>query len=222
MINRQTIRLVPRRLNGRHQLRRGGMLLALLLPILAVTLFLAACGGQGIDPGQFKGTLLPTPVPVPDFALANASGESVRLSDFADEIVLLYYGYTFCPDICPTTMAELSKVQRELDDGGEKIQVLMITVDPERDTPQKLAEYLDHFHPDFVGLSGSADQIEAAAEAFGVYYAPSEGSEATGYLVDHTARVFVVDPEGNYTLSFGHGTPVEDMVHDLRLLMRDM
>ena len=158
----------------------------------------------------------------PDFALTNGQGETVNLSDYKGEIVLLYFGYTFCPDICPTTLSELSKVQHQLDDGGEKIQVVMVTVDPQRDTPDKLAEYVDHFHPDFVGLSGTKEAIDAAGEGFGVYYEKNEGSEATGYLVDHTARVFVVDPQGNYQLSFSYGTPVEDIVHDLRLLMRGM
>jgi protein SCO1/2 len=111
-------------------------------------------------------------------------------------------------------------VQRQLDDSGEKIQTVMISVDPERDTPQQLAEYVTHFHPTFVGLTGSKEEIDAAAEAYGVYYEKHEGSAASGYLIDHTARVFAIDPQGNYQLSFSFGTPVEDIVHDLRLLMR--
>ncbi len=192
------------------------------VPFLLLLLLATACGNQEVDPAQFKGTMMPTPIPAPDFALTNEQGETVHLSDYQDEIVLLYFGYTFCPDVCPTTLSELSKAQRELDDGGEKIQVVMVTVDPQRDTPQKLAEYVAHFHPDFVGLSGTKKEIDAAGDGYGIYYEKNEGSEATGYLVDHTARVFVVDPQGNYQLSFSYGTPVEDIVHDLRLLMRDM
>lgn len=192
------------------------------VPFLLLLLLATACGSQEVDPAQFKGTMMPTSIPAPDFALTNEQGETVHLSDYQEEIVLLYFGYTFCPDVCPTTLSELSKAQRELDDGGEKIQVVMVTVDPERDTPQKLAEYVGHFHPDFVGLSGTKEEIDAAGEGYGIYYEKHEGSEATGYLVDHTARVYVVDPRGNYQLSFSYGTPVEDIVHDLRLLMRGM
>jgi protein SCO1/2 len=192
----------------------------LFLGLLLITI--AACGSGEIDPSQFRGTTMPSPIPAPDFTLSNADGEAVSLSDFQEEIVLLYFGYTFCPDICPTTLSELKKVQQELDEKGEKIQVLMVTVDPQRDTREKLAEYVTHFHPDFIGLSGTKEEIDAAGEGYGLYYEKHEGTEATGYLVDHTARVFVVDPEGNYQLSFSYGTPVEDIVHDLRLIMRGM
>lgn len=193
-----------------------------LISALLILAALAACGSGEVDPSQFKGTMLPTSIPAPDFTLTNAAGEAVSLSDYKGEIVLLYFGYTFCPDICPTTLAELKKVQEGLDNEGEKMQVVMVTVDPERDTPEKLAEYVGHFHPDFVGLSGTKEEIDVAGAGYGLYYERHEGSEATGYLVDHTARVFVVDPLGNYQLSFAYGTPVEDIVHDLRLMMRGM
>ena len=196
-------------------------LINLLLPVMFV-LSLVSCSSQELDATQFKGTLLPEPIPAPAVALTDNSGAAVQLSDYAGKIVLVYFGYTFCPDICPTTLAELAQVQRQLDDGGDKIQTVMISVDPERDTPQQLAQYVSHFHPTFVGLSGDTTEIDAAADAYGVFYEKHEGSAASGYLIDHTARVFVIDPEGNYQLSFGFGTPVEDMVHDLRLLMRSM
>ena len=187
-----------------------------------LTLFLMACGSRPQDPTKFKGTIMPAAIPAPDFALTNVAGETVHLSDFAGKIVLLYFGYSFCPDVCPTTLSDLSLVQRKLDDGGEKIQVLMVSVDPERDTPDKLAEFVQHFHPTFIGLSGSKEEIDAAAEGYGVFYEKHEGTEATGYLIDHTARVFVIEPDGSYRLSFGFGTPVEDMSADLSLILKEM
>ena len=182
-------------------------------------LILAACGADPTDPTAYNGTLLPTPIPITDFTLTDGDGQAVSLSDFRDKVVLVYFGYTFCPDVCPTTMADLGRVQRELDDAGESIQVLMITVDPQRDTPELLADYVTHFHPTFKGLAGTKQEIDGAAEQFGVFYEAHEGSEASGYLVDHTARVFVVNQEGAYELSFPFETSVEDMVADLRLLM---
>ncbi len=165
---------------------------------------------------------MPAAIPAPDFTLTNADGQEVQLSDFQGKIVLLYFGYTFCPDVCPTSLSDLKLVQNRLDESGEKIQVIMVTVDPERDTPEKIAEYVAHFHPTFIGLSGTKEEIDAAGEGYGVYYERHEGTEATGYLVDHTARIFVIEPDGTYRLSFGFGTPVDDIVSDLRLLLKQM
>jgi protein SCO1/2 len=194
------------------------IILLFTLIILAAT----ACNSGPPDPSQFKGTMMPAAIPAPDFTLTGADGQDVQLSDYQDKIVLLYFGYTFCPDVCPSSLTDLKLVQNKLDEAGEKIQVIMVTVDPDRDTPEKMAEYVDYFHPTFIGLSGAQEKIDAAAEGFGVYYEKHEGTAATGYLVDHTARIFVIEPDGSYRLSFGFGTPVDDIVSDLRLLLRDM
>lgn len=195
----------------------------LILLFLLLTLILpAACASGPPDPADYKGTTLAAPIPAPDFELINAAGETVSLDDFQDKIVLLYFGYSFCPDVCPATLAELAQVQKQVDDTGEKIQVVMVSVDPARDTPEQLADYVSHFHPTFVGITGDKAAIDAAAEGYGVFYEAHEGTAASGYLVDHTARVFVIDPQGMYQLSFGFGTPAADMAHDLRLMMRGM
>lgn len=192
----------------RNQILVLGLSILLLLAV-------AACG----EP-EYNGTVLPEPIAAPDFTLTAAGDESVSLSDYRGEVVLLYFGYTFCPDICPATMAELGRIQAELDDAGEEMQVIMITVDPERDTPQVLADYVSHFHPTFIGLSGTQEEIDAVVSDFGVYYEKHEGTAASGYLVDHTARVFVVDREGDYWLSFPFGMEREAMQSDLRTLLR--
>lgn len=187
--------------------------------LVLVAVLAAACGGAtAVEPEAFNGTLMPTPIPVTDFTLTAVGDTPVGLRDFGDKTVLLYFGYTFCPDVCPTTMADLGRVQREIDDSGEQIQVVMITVDPERDTPELLADYVTHFHPTFVGLSGTPEEIAQVAQDFGVFYERHEGSEASGYLVDHTARVFVVEPDGTYRLSFGYGMSATDIAADLQRL----
>lgn len=193
-----------------------------ILVAALIILATAACNSGAADPSQFKGTIMPAEIPAPEFTFANVDGQEVRLSDYQGKIVLLYFGYTFCPDVCPSSMTDLKLVQNKLDEAGEKIQVIMITVDPERDTPEKIAEYVGHFHPTFVGLSGTKEEVDAAGDGYGVYYEKHEGTPATGYLVDHTARIFVIEPEGTYRLSFSFGTPVEDMVSDLRLLLKEM
>lgn len=194
----------------------------IILLLTLIILTAAACSSGEIDPSRFKGSLMPSTIPAPDFTLTNADGQEVQLSDYQDKIVLLYFGYTFCPDVCPSSLSDLKIVQNKLDENGEKIQVIMVTVDPDRDTPEKLAEYVEHFHPTFLGLSGTKEEIDAAGEGYGVYYEKHEGTAATGYLVDHTARIFVIEPDGTYRLSFGFGTPTDDIVSDLRLLLRNM
>jgi protein SCO1/2 len=164
---------------------------------------------------------LPDPAPAPGFTLTAAGGRQVSLNDFAGEIRLLYFGYTFCPDICPTSMADLAQVQREVDDDGGEVQAVMITVDPARDTPEVMANYVTSFHPDFVGLSGAPEEIADVAEHWGVFYEAQEGTAATGYLVDHTSRIFLVDQAGRYRLTYAFGTPVEDIVADVQILLRE-
>lgn len=197
-------------------MRKTVMLFALI--VFALT----ACNSDSSDPSKFKGTIMPTAIPAPDFTITSTDGQEIQLSDYQDKIVLLYFGYTFCPDVCPSSLTDLKLVQNELDEAGEKIQVIMITVDPDRDTPEKIAEYVGHFHPTFLGLSGTKEEIDAAAEGYGVYYEKHEGTAATGYLIDHTARIFVIEPDGTYRLSFGFGTPVDDIVSDLRILLKEL
>lgn len=171
-------------------------------------------------PPSFHGVLIQSPQPVSDFALTSHSGEEVHLKDFRGQVVLIYFGYTFCPDACPATMNELKTMREELGDRADRVQVLMVTVDPERDTPEALAEYLGHFDDAFLGLTGTEEQILAAATPLGVYYSKSEGSAATGYLVDHTTSLVAVDQDGYLRLIYSHGTPGEDIAEDMRYLTR--
>lgn len=194
--------------------RQSLVLFGLLLMILAF----AGCAA----PHEFSAATLDPPQPVPDFTLtALHDGEEipVSLSDFQGDYVFLYFGYTFCPDVCPITLANLARVREELGEDADRMQVIMVTVDPERDTPGQLADYVTRFDPAFVGLSGSHEAITAAGQPFGLYYAKNEGSAATGYLVDHTSRTFLIDPDGNARLAFPHDATDEAILADLRYLM---
>ena len=134
---------------------------------------------------------------------------------------MLFFGYTSCPDVCPTTMAELKTALDEVgDDQAKDVRVVFVTVDPERDTPERVQEYANHFDQDFIGLSGTESELTEVWNEYGVFRQIVEGTSAAGYLVDHTARVTLIDQEGNLRVSYGFDTPIEDIVHDLKLLLR--
>lgn len=168
----------------------------------------------------FHGVVMPEPGRAPDFKLIAHTGEEVNLSDFKEKLILIYFGYTYCPDVCPATLVELSRALDMLDQKDrEQVQVLMISVDPARDTPQVLADYVVHFDPSFIGLTGSADETEAAADAYGIFVNKQEGTVDTGYLVDHTANVAAIDQDGLLRLIFRFNTPAEEIAADLEKLL---
>jgi len=173
-------------------------------------------------PASFRGTTFGEPYPLAsEIELTRSDGSSFQLSEMRGNVVLLFFGYTTCPDVCPTTMAELKLALAELSDAdAAQVKVLFVTVDPERDTPERVQEYVNRFNPAFVGLSGSQAELEKIWQAYGVYREIVQGTSAAGYTVDHTARVTVIDQLGNLRISFGFDTPVEDMVHDLKLILK--
>lgn len=192
-----------------------GLLAFLVVGIVAAGAFLFS------EPEGLRGTAYTEPYPpAPEFELARTGG-SFRLADTRGNIVLLFFGYTSCPDICPTTMAELkTALERVGEKDAENIKVIFVTVDPERDTPERVQEYVNHFDSDFIGLSGSEAQLAPVWNAYGVFREIVEGTSAAGYLVNHTARVTLIDQGGNLRVSYGFDTPVENIVHDLQLLLK--
>jgi protein SCO1 len=154
------------------------------------------------------------------FSLVDHTGETVNLSDFQGKPVLLYFGYTFCPDVCPATMVELKWMMEELGRRADEVQVIMVSVDPERDTPEQLNAYVTQFHPSFVGLTGSEEALTAVTHQFGIYVYKHEGTLASGYLIDHTASVQVLDRNGRLRLIFPFGTTGKEMAADMRYLLR--
>ena len=174
-----------------------------------------------LRPYRFNGLVLQSPKPAVDFSLKAAGDKSVSLSEYRGKLVVLYFGYTFCPDVCPTTLAEVTKAMQKLGKKAEDVQVLMVTVDPERDTPERLAEYMTYFDPRFVGLSGTPEQIAAAGKIFGIYHQKQEGTAATGYVVDHTATISVLDRDGRVKLMWPFGTNGDAMAADLTHLLKE-
>lgn len=195
--------------------------LMLIVTVLLVTAtgFVAfnLIGGRG---GELHGTLLEPPLPAADFTLTSDEGP-IRLADLQGKVVVLFFGYTFCPDVCPTTMVRLGQAMELLEKkDAERVQVVMVSVDPERDTPERLGQYARAFHPSFLGLTGTQEEIDAVASAFGIYHARAEGSEATGYLVDHTASTLVLDRRGGVRLIWPFEVPAEGLAGDLRVMLR--
>jgi protein SCO1/2 len=142
------------------------------------------------------------------------------MSDQRGRVVLLFFGYTSCPDVCPTTLATWRKVYEALGDDAMNAEFVFVTVDPERDTRERLGLHVGAFNPEFVGLTGSQEELESVYGIFDVFYEVDTSSEsALGYLVNHTATTFVVDPEGQWRLRHTYGTPVEDIVHDVQQLL---
>jgi protein SCO1/2 len=191
-------------------------LTAVFTSFLLIAILMAGCRATAVSESEreFAGALVNSPQPVPDFTLTSVNGP-VSLSDYAGKYVFLYFGYTFCPDICPGTLSNLAAVRKELGEDADKMQVIMVSVDPERDTPDVLEKYVSHFDPSFIGITGSKEEIDAAGEPLGIYYEIHEGSAASGYLVDHTARSFLIDPKGNARVAYPHDAPRDGIVADL-------
>ena len=172
-------------------------------------------------PASFRGTTFAEPYPVAsEIDLTRSDGTRFRLSELRGDVVLVFFGYTACPDVCPTTMAELRQALSELNTQDvERVKVVFVTVDPDRDSPERVQEYVDQFNPAFIGLSGSKTDLEKVWAEYGVYREIADEQSAAGYIVNHTARVSLVDPQGNLRISFSFDTPVEDIVHDLKLML---
>lgn len=189
----------------------------LLIGVVAAgTVFFAQSAG-------FRGTYFTEPYPpAAEFTLERSDGTSFQLSQMRGRVVLLFFGYTSCPDICPATLAELNQAMGKLRESeADRVQVVFVTVDPERDTPERTQEYVNHFNPGFIGLSGTEEQLAKVWSDYGVFREIVEGTSSLGYIVNHTARVTLIDGNGNMRISFGFDTPVDDIVHDLKLILRE-
>jgi len=156
-----------------------------------------------------------------DFSLPDSSGHVRTLADYKGKVVVLFFGYTHCPDVCPTTLAELTQAMQQLGpDAAKRVQVLFVTVDPERDTPALISQYVSAFNPSFVALRPADEaQLKQVTKDFRVYYAKVPGTTADNYTMDHTAASYVFDPSGKLRLFARDGQGVTPWVHDLKLLL---
>ncbi|MES2633145.1 MAG: SCO family protein [Pseudomonadota bacterium] len=184
---------------------------------LGASAFLAGC----MEPKpQFKSIDLTGADYAKDFQLPDQNGQVRTLKDFKGKIVVLFFGYTQCPDVCPTTLAELAQAKGLLGPDGEKIQGILVTVDPERDTPEVLKAYMANFDPTFVALRGTPEQVAATTKDFKVFYKKVQGKTATSYTMDHSAASFVYDTKGQLRLYTRYGSGAQALADDLRLLLK--
>lgn len=194
-----------------------------LIPLLLCAGLLAAACSPGKDAQQPAPKFQLVDVTGATFgkslALTDHNGKSRTLEDFRGKVVVLFFGFTHCPDVCPTTLAEMNKVVKDLGADGEKVQVLFVTVDPERDTAEVLRRYVPAFHPSFLGLSGDAEATSRAAKEFKVYYQkkPLDGGN---YTVDHSAGTFILDQQGRLRLFAQYGAGAAALLGDIRQLLK--
>ena len=191
--------------------------LGTVLAIAAAAIVLVACGKDG---PSFKGSDVTGASIGRDFALTDANGAKRTLADYRGKAVVLFFGYTQCPDVCPTTLAALAETMKSLGPDAERVQVLFVTVDPDRDTAELLKAYVPAFDPRFVGLRGDAAQTDAVAKEFRIVFQKVPGSTPTTYTVDHSAGIFLFDPRGRLRVYVGHGQGPDVLAHDLRQLLR--
>jgi len=155
-----------------------------------------------------------------DFQLPDANGQMRSLKDFSGKLVVLFFGFTQCPDVCPTTLAEIAQAKKLLGPDGDKLQGIFVTVDPQRDTPELLKAYMANFDPTFVALRGSPEQLAAMAKDFKVYYKKVEGKTPTSYTMDHSAASYVYDTQGRLRLYARYGSGAQALASDLKLLLK--
>jgi protein SCO1/2 len=155
------------------------------------------------------------------FELTDHTGKRRASADFRGKVALLFFGYTNCPDMCPTALAEMAATVQALGPDGARVQGLFVTLDPARDTPEVLAKYVPAFHPTFLGLRGDATETAAAAAEFKIFYAAQASNAAGYYTVDHTAGIYALDRAGRLRLFMGPGRTVEAMTHDIKVLLEE-
>ena len=207
-----------------NRARRGWMTLG-LSAVLAVSggSMLAACDGQapGANRPAFKSIDITGAEYARSLSLVDPDGKTRTLADFKGKVMVVFFGYTQCPDVCPTTMAELAEVKRSLGADGSRVVGIFVTVDPERDTAELLKGYVANFGPDIVGLRGTPEQIKDTAREFKVFFSKVPGKTDTSYTMGHTAGSYVFDAKGRVRLFTRYGSGAQALADDLKLLLAE-
>lgn len=186
------------------------------LPVLLLALAVAACG---VEKPQFNSTDITGADYGKSLKLPDFTGKVRTLADFKGDVVVVFFGYTQCPDVCPTTLAEMKAVKAKLGEQGKRLQVIFVTVDPERDTPELLANYVRAFDPTFLGLRGSPEATAEVAKDFKVFYQKVPGKTPDSYSVDHSAGSYVFDPQGRLRLFVRYGQTADKIAADIKTLL---
>lgn len=186
---------------------------------------LAGCDRIGLGGGtsakpQFKSIDITGADYARDFDLLDTDGQRRTVANFKGNVLVVFFGFTQCPDVCPTTLVELAGIRKALGPDGQRVKGVFVTIDPERDTPEVLKAYVGNFGADFVALRGTPEQTQAAAKHFKVFYAKVPGKAEGSYTMDHTAQSYVFDPTGRIRLVARYGTGGEGLKHDLQLLLQ--
>ncbi len=185
---------------------------------MAAVLSLTACSDKPAI--SFKNTDVTGLAYAKDFAMTDHSGKLRSLADFKGKAVVVFFGYTQCPDVCPTTMTEMATVMQQLGPLSDKVQVLFVTLDPDRDTPALLSQYVPAFDKRFLGLVGDNAATEKIAKEFKVFYQKVPGKTPGSYTVDHSAGSYIFDPQGRLRLFVRYGQGAEPVTHDLKILLK--
>lgn len=193
--------------------------IAYLISILSIVVLTACSVGNNEQESSLFGTDITGADFATDFNLVDHTGQPRQLADYQGKIVALFFGFTHCPDICPTTMADLASAMKLMGAQSDKVQVLFVTVDPERDTEEVLAKFVPSFDSRFIGLTGTPEAIDQAAKTFKIFYAKQQEEGQSGYSFDHSAGVYVFDQQGKIRIYLKHGQKPVEIAHDLSRLL---
>ncbi|GAB4497937.1 MAG: SCO family protein [Anaerolineales bacterium] len=172
-------------------------------------------------PYTLRGSQITPPLPAPEINLPDQHGSPFRIADQQGKIVLIFFGYTHCPDVCPVTLSEYKQLRQQFERDAQNIRFVFISVDPQRDTPELMARHLANVHPDILGITGSEEQLQPVWQAYGVTRTVNPVEGASGYLVDHTARTYLIDTHGNLRATYPFGMDIANLAADIRYLLTE-